>query len=288
MRRDGSVVFAVDVRTADLAAGDRVLAEAVRRRGVEVRPMVWATPCDPTDLVVIRSTWDYVERPAEFRSWLDELDAAGNTVVNPTALLRWNMHKGYLAELAARGVKVVPTEIVHAGSDSTLATVMEAHGWTRAVAKPAIGASARETFRVDEATLEGAEAIFRQLVDVEDVLVQPFLTVIESEGEVSVVAIDGEVTHAVAKRPATGEWRVQSEYGGSVNRVPVTAQHERAVSEVLAAFDQTPAYARVDLVAIDGVSYLMELELIEPELFFELAPDAADCFAERLVHLAAT
>ena len=153
-----SVAFAADANTVEFTAGDRVLADAVRRRGADVRPMVWGAPCDAGELVVIRSTWDYAERPDAFGGWLDELDAAGTTVVNPTALLRWNMHKGYLAELAARGVSVVPTEIVRSGSDVRLGEVMVAHGWDHVVVKPAVGASARETFRVDRAGLVAAEA----------------------------------------------------------------------------------------------------------------------------------
>ena len=179
MDHHGSVAIAVDAHTVDAhtvdahTVGDRVLAEAVRRRGGDVRPLVWGTSCDPRDLVVIRSTWDYVERPDEFRSWLDDLDAAGNTVVNSTALLRWNMHKGYLAELAARGVSGVPTAMVPAGSTGTLGEVMAANGWGQVVVKPAIGASARQTFRVDRAGQEAAEPLVRRLVDVEDVPVQP-------------------------------------------------------------------------------------------------------------------
>ena len=194
---------------------------------------------------MIRSTWDYAERPDAFRAWLDELDAAGNTVVNPTALLRWNMHKGYLAELAARGVSVVPTAMVPAGSDTSLAAVMEAHGWTQVVVQTG-----------------------HRCVSPPDVPSRP---------------IDGHVTHAVAKRPASGEWRVQSEYGGSVTPVSVTEQHERVVAQVLDAVNRMPAYARVDLVPIEGELHLMELELIEPELFFELAPQAADRLADLLV-----
>ena len=180
-------------------------------------------------------------------------------------------------------VSVVPTAMVPAGSDTSLAAVMEAHGWTQVVVKPAIGASARQTFRVDRAGLEASEPLVRRLVDVEDVLVQPFLASIETDGEVSVVAIDGRVTHAVAKRPASEEWRVQSEYGGSVTPVSVTEQHERVVAQVLDAVNRMPAYARVDLVPIEGELHLMELELIEPELFFEAAPHAADRFADLLV-----
>ena len=99
------------------------------------------------------------------------------------------------------------------------------------------------------------------------------------------VVIGGEITHAVLKRPAVGDWRVQSDFGGSAARVPVTAECERAVASVLGAVDGAPTYARVDLVAIDGELHLMELELIEPELFFRVAPEAADRLADRLADL---
>ena len=195
------------------------------------------------------------------------------------------MHKGYLAELAARGVAVVPTEVLLQGSDQSLADLTSARGWTRVVVKPAIGASARETVSADGAdppALAFVDRHIRRLVEVEDVLVQPFLPSIETDGEVSVVVIGGEITHAVAKRPSVGEWRVQSEFGGSAVRVTVTPEHERVVASVLDAVDDVPVYARVDLVDVDGVMLLMELELIEPELFFQLAPEAVDRLADLL------
>lgn len=284
-----SVVFVVDARTIELTEDDRVLADAVRRRGLEVRPVVWGTLFASDELVLIRSPFDYVERPAAFRSWLDALRESGARVINPTSLLRWNMHKGYLADLAARGVPVVPTELLAQGSECTLATVMADRGWTRVVVKPAIGASARHTISVDAAdpsAFASAGEHVRRLVEVEDVLVQPFLPSIETTGEVSVVVIDGVIAHAVSKQPSVGEWRVQSEFGGSADRVPVTAAHEEAVAVVLAAVfgavSEVPVYARVDLVAVDSELLLMELELIEPELFFGLAPESAERLAELL------
>lgn len=281
----GSMAFVVDAGTAELTADDRVLASAVRRRGVAVSPVVWPARFTAGDLVVIRSPFDYVDRPAEFRSWLADLDASGATVVNPTTLLRWNMHKGYLAELAADGVAVVPTEVLVHGSSESLGEVLTRRGWTRAVVKPAVGASAREASVVDggdPASLASAQAHVRRLVQAEDVLVQPFVPSIAADGEVSVIVIGGEITHAVVKRAAAGEWRVQSEFGGSAERVPVTAEHQRAVASVLAAVGGDPTYARVDLVRVDDVLQLMELELIEPELFLQLAPDAADRLAGLL------
>lgn len=207
------VALAVDTATAELTADDLVLADALWRRGIEVRPMVWGSEqATRSDVVVIRSTWDYVERVDEFRSWFDDLDTAR--------------------------VEVGP------------------------------GGSAPHVAR---------------LLESDDVLVQPFVTEIETDGEVSVIAIGGVVTHAVEKRSAAGEWRVQSDFGGSVTRVDVTHAHRRAVASVLSAVDGTPGYARVDLVAIGGVLHLMELELIEPDLFFRLAPEAAERLAGRLV-----
>lgn len=278
-------MFAVDARTVAVTPDDAVLADAVRRRGLTVRPVVWSSPFGVDDVVLIRSPYDYVERPAEFRSWLDDLDECGATVLNSTSLLRWNMHKGYLTDLAARGVAVVPTEMLVQGSTRSLSAVLADRGWSRAVVKPAIGASARQTIGVDgadAASLASADAHLRGLLERGDVLVQPFVASIETDGEVSVVVIGGEITHAVLKRPTAGEWRVQSDFGGSAVRVPVTVEHERAAASALGAVDGAATYARVDLVAIDGALHLMELELIEPELFFQIAPEAADRLADLL------
>ena len=290
MSSRGTVVFIVDDRTVGLTPDDAVLADAVRRRGLSVRPVVWSSSFSfaVDDVVLIRSPYDYVERPAEFRSWLDHLDGCGATVLNPTSLLRWNMHKGYLDDLAARGVAVVPTEVLAQGSTRSLAAALADRGWSRSVVKPAIGASARQTISVDgadPASLERGEAHVRRLVVGEDVLVQPFVASIRTDGEVSVVVIGGEITHAVLKQPTADEWRVQSEFGGAAVRVPVTAEHERVVASVLDAVDGVPTSARVDLVGIDGELHLMELELIEPELFFRIVPEAADRFADRLADL---
>jgi len=203
-----SVAFAVDAGTIALTDDDRVHADAVRRRGIEVHPLLWGAQPTSDEPVVIRSPFDYVERSAEFSTWLDDLDAAGVCVINPTSLLRWNMHKGYLAELAHRGVAVVPTEMLGQGSHRSLGEVMAARDWSRVVVKPAIGASARETIRVDgedrAAVVIGDDHV-RRLVAVEDVLIQPFLPSIETEGEVS-VSVGLALTRDSASRQMQRSW----------------------------------------------------------------------------------
>lgn len=275
------MVLAVDAGTDNVVEDDRVLADAFVQRGVSVEPVVWGARRLRGETVVIRSTWDYVDRPARFSEWLDELDADQAVVHNSTDIVRWNMHKGYLLDLAGRGVAVVPTVVVERGSSLELTDVIAANRWASAVVKPAIGATARLTIRVDDDTRAGEH--FAALVAVEDVLVQPFVPTIATQGEFSIVVIGGRPTHAVHKRPPVGEWRVQSDFGGTVDRVELTDDLVEVARMALAAVDGTPAFARVDVVAIDGRFHVMELELIEPDLFFGLAPEAAVALAALIV-----
>ena len=279
---DRRVALAVDERTRSLSDDDRVLADALQRHGCHVEPVVWGTRDLADTVVVIRSTWDYIDRVDDFLRWLDELDEAGAIVVNPTDVVRWNIHKRYLFDLADRGVPVVDTVLVERGSSSDLDAVLDERGWSTAIAKPAIGATARLTIRVDQTNRAASAEHVRRLATTEDVLVQPYVDSITTDGEVSIVVIDGTPTHAVQKRPWAGEWRVQSDFGGTTERVPVDDEHAELASMALAAVDGDPTFARVDVVRVGDALRLMELELIEPDLFFSLAPESADRLASAI------
>ncbi len=230
--------------------------------------------------VVLRSPWDYVERPAAFGRWLDELDRNGVEVHNPTALVRWNIHKSYLVELAERGVPTVPTAVLPAGRHVAMADLP----WPDVVVKPAIGASARLTVHTARLDAAAAQQHLDRLVGAEDAVVQPYLSSIAEHGEISVVVVAGVATHAVAKRPAPGDWRVQRELGGTVTLVPVSTELLAAAATTIAALATMPSYARVDLIRdADGQLLLIEVELIEPELWFDLAPHAATALAAHVI-----
>ena len=221
---------------------------------------------------MLRSPWDYVDRPDEFRRWLDALDRHGATVHNATTLVRWNLHKAYLVDLAGRGASTVPTVVVPRGRPAAL----DALPWPDVVIKPAIGASARLTVHTGRIAADEAQHHLDRLLDGEDAVIQPYLPSIADHGELSVVVIHGEPTHAIAKRPAPGDWRVQRELGGTVDLIPMTAELITAAMATITALDSMPTYARVDLVRADDKELLLiEVELIEPELWFDLAPDAA-------------
>lgn len=281
----GRVLLAVDEASADVLPDDRVLTDRLASLGVDVAPVIWGAEVDPDSMVLIRSTWDYVERPAAFLAWLDGLDARDIAVVNPTSLLRWNVHKRYLGDLAAAGVPVVPTELVHRGSPTDLDEVRSRRGWSDVVVKPAIGGSARLAVHAGRVGEPVAAEHFAGLVAREDALVQPFVPSVVTDGEVSVLAIAGEPLAAVAKRAAAGDWRVQSDFGGIASRVDLTPELAALAERSLTATPSMPVAARVDAVRTERGWELIELELVEPELFLRLAPDVADALARHVAAL---
>lgn len=262
---------------------DRILAAALAGQGYAVQPLRWGALVDPGSIIVIRSTWDYVERPAHFVEWLDHLDARQAVVFNPTPLVRWNMHKGYLCDLERAGVPVVATELIRRGESANLDEVMERRRWDDVVIKPAVGGTARLTVHRARIGHEAARDHLLQLVTNEDAVVQPYLSSITTAGEISVVAIGGQVHMAVAKTAKPGEWRVQGDFGGRCELTAVTGEIRNVAMRALSSVSPIPGYARVDVVrGENGMLLVLELELVEPELFFRLDATLAERFATYL------
>lgn len=264
---------------------DGAVVQALQAQGLTVERRAWDDPgmdWRQTRSALFRTTWDYFERWPEFSAWLARTRQQ-TLLLNPDTLIAWNLDKRYLITLAERGISVVPTRHVARGDARSLAALLAAEDWGEVVVKPAISGAGRDTFRVPVPVSAAHAARYRALVDAEDMLLQPFLPSILDAGEVSVVVIDGEVTHAVRKVAAEGEFRVQDDHGGTVH--PHTpASDEIAVAEAaIAACSPRPVYARVDLVRLPGgVPAIMELELVEPELFFRFAPHAAARLGEAV------
>ncbi|MFT7678141.1 MAG: glutathione synthase/RimK-type ligase-like ATP-grasp enzyme [Planctomycetota bacterium] len=257
-----------------------ILLGALREAGFDAQLAPWReASAEDYDLCLLHTTWDYAWHPQAFDSWLASW---GSRLVNPLELVRWNSHKGYLAELSAQGIPVVPTVSARRGERLDLAQAAAQQGWEELVLKPAIGQGARETLRARASDLRELQAHADKLLQTEDVLLQPFLPSILAWGERSLMMIDGICTHAIHKRSAAGDWRVQSEFGGSVELVEAT-QEERAVARQALALTPEPAlYARVDLVQHAGQPCVIELELVEPELFLPSFPGAATTLSEAL------
>jgi glutathione synthase/RimK-type ligase-like ATP-grasp enzyme len=257
-------------------------AKALRDAGAEVVALPW-TDASPQalagfDLVLPLVTWGYHLRHAEWLAFLDRCEEAHVPMINPPALLRWNSDKAYLAELGQKGVPTVPTLAVDHLNEAALTA---AHGVLAAqelVIKPPVSASAWGTFRL------GAGQPVPEEVHGRRMLIQPWLGSVQEEGEYSVILFGGCFSHCVAKRPKSGDFRVQPEHGGSTEAVPPPEGALAVAEAALAAAPAQATYARVDLIrGTDGKLQVMELELIEPALFLHCAPEAERSFAEAIL-----
>jgi len=279
-----AVCFVTCLRWPDISDSDRLAQAALERRAATVIGRAWNAPgasFDGFDAVVLRSNWDYHHAPGDFAAWLDRWEAAGARIWNPPALVRWNLTKAYLLELGRAGLDVADTVILE--TPAALPAAMAERRWATAVVKPLVSASGHDTRLV---TREDAGAAVDALASGRlrwPAIAQAFVPEIRTAGEWSLIAIGGEVTHAVLKRPAAGDFRVQSSYGGTSAAAPPPDSALRAAARVLAALPAAPLYARIDGVEAGRGFVLMEVEVNEPGLFFPLAPAAAERFADALL-----
>jgi glutathione synthase/RimK-type ligase-like ATP-grasp enzyme len=261
---------------------DSHLSASLARLGIEPVAVDWADPSvdwSSFDAVLIRTTWDYFQRYGEFLRWLDALPVP---TINDAALLRWNSDKRYLLELAELGVDIVPAQLA---SFAGLPALLSSMAGQDLVVKPTVSGGAWNTVRgvAGKAAFEAAVAA---LPSGYDYIVQAFVPEVARDGEWSLLYFDGEFSHAILKRAATGEFRVQSQFGGSVDAMQPTeamlASARKALDAVAKLGYADHAYARVDGVLVDGRFRLMELEMIEPALFLSHHPEAAERFAVQL------
>ena len=280
------IALATCAEFPDLDEDSALALPAFSELGIETVPAVWNDPgvdWAGFDAVVVRSVWDYFHHPAEFEAWIDRVEAVA-PLWNPAGVLRWNAHKSYLTDLAAHGVPLVETHVLESGSAADLERLLSDHGWEDAVFKPAVAGGALGLQRVrGPGEARAAQPALDGLLAEGEVLVQPFLESIVDEGETSLLYFDGELSHTVLKQAKAGDIRVQPEYGGAQEIVDAPPEAEAIAARVFDAVGADLPYARVDLVrGHDGTLRLIELEVIEPRLFFVLDGDATGRYASAI------
>lgn len=254
-------------------------AAALTAAGLVVEQRVWTDPGTLAgfDLVLALFAWGYQRDVAAWYALLDRLEAERLPVVNPVPVLRWNSDKAYLAELGAAGIAVVPTVEIAALDETSLAEARAALGSEEVVVKPAISAGADGTHRVGRNDAVPADAIGRRR------LVQPLMAGILTEGEFSLFFFAGAFSHAIVKRPASGDFRVQEQFGGREAAWEASEAAQALAVAALSAAPAPPVYARVDMVGdAAGRLHIMELEMIEPSLFLHFADDKGAAFGRAV------
>ena len=281
-----NIAFVTSAAHPDLTPDDQIAVAQLEKRRARVAAAIWNDPSvdwAAFDAIIVRSTWDYHHRAAEFRAWIDALDTAGAPMWNPPAVLRWNMEKTYLRDLERAGVSIVPTEWLEKGTSPDLGGLLAERGWMDAVVKPVISAAATRTWRVSHDTVLDVGVQFAESLDAGDVMVQPFIPEIQTRGEWSLMFIDGDFSHAVRKMPIEGDFRVQTGFGGRSITDQPDGEVIRAAQRVLDVAPSPWLYARVDGIETDAGFVLLELEMLEPSLFFSHTASGAARFAEAVV-----
>ncbi|WP_373007062.1 RimK family alpha-L-glutamate ligase [Hyphomonas sp.] len=236
--------------------------------GMSLHDVAWDDPdvdWSSFDAAIIGTTWDYWDRIDEFLTTLERIGTL-TKLFNSAALVRWNSRKTYLREMEAKGANLIPTLWLDAAPPGLAGSAFDELGSEDLVFKRQIGAGAAGQHRLKRGD---------PIPDMRHaMMVQPFLKMIQDEGEISFIFIDGAFSHALVKRAASGDYRIQSTYGGTEKAISPSAEDLAAATAIISTLEDVPLYGRVDMLrGPDGRLLLMELELIEPYLYPLEGPD---------------
>ncbi len=274
-----------DLHIQTIAYEDDLLKQALINLGLKVERLSWDDSdfdWSKTKSVIFRSTWDYFERFDEFSVWLK--DVSEKTILfNSKDIIYWNIDKHYLKDLLDNGVNIAETRFVEKGEHITLNELHTELGWNETVLKPCVSGTARHTYRLNPSKIEDHETIFQELISKESMMLSPFQQDIVTTGERSLIMLNGEFTHAVLKVAKKGDFRVQDNFGGTVNAYEPTQLEVEFAQMVVNACPEPPIYARVDIFTDNnGNLAVLEVELIEPELWFRNNPKAVNVLAKAI------
>ncbi|WP_420576743.1 ATP-grasp domain-containing protein [Ekhidna sp.] len=268
---------------------DRLVMEALENLGLKTKKVAWSdTSFDwtQTKIALFRTTWDYAEKFNEFSDWLMEVSLK-TKLVNDYETIIWNLDKHYMNDLKEAGVNVVETYFIEPRDQRSLRAIHEELGWGSTVLKPSISAAAKDTFKLSPENIADHEDRYAYLIKDEPMMLQPFQGDVLKRGELSLMLIGGVYTHAVLKVAKPGDFRVQDDFGGTVEDYkPTQAEIDLAIAAVKACDYTPPLYARVDIVNDNnGNPAVSELELVEPEMWFRKNEKAAEMLAEKVKRL---
>ena len=266
---------------------DFQLLKFLETKGLIVKRAVWndlQIDWKQFDVVILKSPWDYHDNFDSFILWLSDLDTAGIKVLNPFKTVLWNSDKHYLKQIADDGLPVIKSVFLEKGSVPDLTELLDKSRCKQMIIKPCVSASAKNTMLLTFDNVSSVQNAINGLLANESFLVQPFMEEI-LQGELSFMFFNGNFSHSTLKVPKTGDFRVQSEYGGTVQKINTAIAHLRAAGKYVEKYGQGTLYARVDGIISNGTFVLMELELIEPYLFLNCHDLGFDNYYQGLLQL---
>ena len=265
---------------------DLLIQNAFEKRGYKVIRTYWDNEkfnFSSSKTILFRSIWDYFHRFNEFSKWLKKVENQ-TKLINPSELIFWNIDKHYLQDLFEQGVNIPNTLFIAKGDKRSLKQIHIDTGWKHTVLKPTVSGAGRHTYKLSPDYIEKHEVIYRQLIIKEDMMLQEYQKNITVKGEAAFIIFNGKYCHSILKKAKPGDYRVQDDFGGTVHKYDPSDEEIKFAEEVVASCNPLPIYARVDVIWDNNNNpAVIELELIEPELWFRYSPKAAELLADSII-----
>jgi len=264
------------------------LLSFLKEKGLDITPEVWDNEklnWSDYNILALKTPWDYCLRIKEFHSWLDKLDRINAFLLNPIQIIRWNSDKIYFKDMEKEGIKLVPTLWLDQGNDFDVENIFEHFKTPKIIVKPRVSGSAKHTYALTkEEALQKREYI-KGLIQEENFMTQPFLQEIQTQGEWSLIYFNGKYSHSVLKTAKSDDFRVQDNFGGNAHNLEAPSYLLEAAQNIVDKFAKGCLYARVDGLDINQEFVLMELEIIEPQLFLTENKNAMEMYYQGLLEI---
>jgi len=273
------------VRLPELLESDQQLIPLFAKENIAAKAVIWddeSVDWTEFDYLIFRNTWDYYQKEIAFNLWLNKIELLGIKTLNPISIIKKNKHKFYLKEFEKEGISILPTIFLEKNSTSNLQTLIP-ESWEKIVIKPAFSAGSYLTKLIDRSELKSIQTEFKEHFENKDFLLQEFRPEIKYLGETSFIFFNEKFSYAVNKKPVENDFRVQIQYGGKYSLIQPNADLLLQAELVLSKIPEKLLYARVDGIVIENKLHLMEIELIEPDLYFDLVDGARERFVEAFL-----
>jgi glutathione synthase/RimK-type ligase-like ATP-grasp enzyme len=272
---------------AELLPYDIELVEQLNRKpGIAAESVIWESSFDTLhnfDAAIFRTTWGYHENIVHFREFLNYLDTLDIKVLNPTTIIRDNLDKSYLRSISEKGVNIIPTIYIDKDSVVDLGSIILERKWKQFILKPQISAGSYNTYLHSADNINAAQSDFAELVKSGGIMLQEFRKEVKTEGEFSTIFFNRNTHYTINKVPKSDDYRVQFQYGGIYKRVEPNETIMRRTLDAAELFIDSCLYVRVDGLFYDNDFHIMEVELIEPDLYLNLVPEFIPALASEIV-----
>ncbi len=269
-----------------LEAEQQIIPKLIENK-IEAKAVIWD---DPTinwknfDVLIFRNTWDYYEKQIEFDAWLAKIEKIGIKTLNSISIINKNKHKFYLKDLEKLGIKILPTIFINKTENLNISSIIPNH-WKKAVIKPAYSGGSYQTELFDINNIDKINQQYASIASEKELLLQEFMPEIKTHGETSFIFFNKKFSHAVNKKPVNNDFRIQQQFGGIYSLIKADQKIIEKAQKIVNTFPEDLLYARVDGIIIENELHLMEIECLEPDLYFNLAEGSIDKFVESILEM---